>query len=119
LNEPVSSVDRQISDDNQRSILDLIADDEKFDPQSLLSQSDLKEHLLDWINQLDGRHREVLMRRFGIGEFDEKATLEDVGKAVGLTRERVRQLQMESLQELRKIMESNGLNTEILFGEQQ
>ncbi|MDO7644658.1 MAG: RNA polymerase sigma factor RpoS, partial [Reinekea forsetii] len=43
-------------------------------------------------------------------------TLEDVGHEIGLTRERVRQIQVESLRRLRDIMEKQGLNSNALFG---
>jgi RNA polymerase nonessential primary-like sigma factor len=53
-------------------------------------------------------------RRFGIHGF-ERATLEQVGAEIGVTRERVRQIQMDALARLRSVMESNGFREDALF----
>ena len=60
------------------------------------------------------KHADVLARRFGL-RGHEMATLEEVGREIGLTRERVRQIQVEALKRLREILEENGLNAEDLF----
>ena len=62
------------------------------------------------------KQREVLARRFGLLGY-EAATLEDVGREIGLTRERVRQIQVEGLRRLREILQGQGLNIEALFRE--
>ena len=58
--------------------------------------------------------REVLARRFGLLGY-EAATLENVGKEIGLTRERVRQIQVEALKNLRDVLSQQGLSIESLF----
>ncbi|WP_276529016.1 sigma factor-like helix-turn-helix DNA-binding protein, partial [Enterobacter hormaechei] len=58
----------------------------------------------------------ALARRFGLLGY-EAATLEDVGREIGLTRERVRQIQVEGLRRLREILQGQGLNIEALFRE--
>ncbi len=63
---------------------------------------------------LNEKQRSILMRRFGLHGFEE-ATLEEVGVEVGLTRERVRQIQVEALKLLRSIMEERGIQAETLF----
>ncbi len=60
------------------------------------------------------KQREVVIRRFGLRGY-ESSTLEDVGLEIGLTRERVRQIQVEGLKRLREILEKNGLSSESLF----
>ena len=55
---------------------------------------------------------EVVIRRFGL-RGHERSTLEEVGVEMGVTRERVRQIQMEALKRLRRIMESKGLHSEL------
>ena len=79
----------------------------------------MQSNLIEWLGELEDRHREILMRRYGLGDYDEKSTLEEVGEAVGLTRERVRQIQIEALHQLREIMERNGLSLDIILGEQE
>jgi RNA polymerase nonessential primary-like sigma factor len=67
------------------------------------------------LGELPQRHQDVLSRRFGLRGHD-SGTLEEVGEAVGLTRERVRQVQMEGLKRLRRSLESQGLDPRQLFG---
>ena len=62
---------------------------------------------------IDARQREVLLRRYGL-EGHECDTLERVGKEVGLTRERTRQVQLEALKKLRRILARDGLARDIL-----
>lgn len=116
FNDVVSSIDSPLAVDSTKTLMDVIPDQHKLDPEDILGDENLQSHLLEWMHELDERHREIIMRRFGLGDYDEKSTLEDVGEAVGLTRERVRQLQIEGLQQLRKIFERNGLSFDMVFG---
>ena len=115
FNDTVSSIDTPIGYNSTKTLLDVVADDHDLDPEGILGEVDLQEVMGDWLEELDGRYREVIMRRFGVGEFDEKQTLEQVGAAIGLTRERVRQIQVEALQQMREIFERHDLSFESLF----
>lgn len=106
LNERVISIDMPISDDIQKPILDTIGD-EKHDPMEYLSQDKLKQNLEKWVGSLNARQRAVVERRFGLNGFD-PMTLDQTGIEIGLTRERVRQLQAEALKLLRHQIESQG-----------
>ena len=66
------------------------------------------------LDRLTDNQREVIARRFGLRGF-EKGTLEEVGKEIELTRERVRQIQVEALKALRVLLEEEGLSHEDLF----
>jgi RNA polymerase nonessential primary-like sigma factor len=114
LNERVTSVDTPLGPDSDRSVVDTIADTRESDPSELLQDSDIKESIADWLQELTEKQREVVSRRFGLQGY-ESSTLEEVGREIGLTRERVRQIQVEALRRLRTIMESNGLSSESLF----
>ena len=114
LNERVTSVDTPMGDDKDRSLLDTIPDDNCPDPASLLQDSNVKDHLCKWITQLNDKQREVVQRRFGLGGY-ERSTLEQVGNEIGVTRERVRQIQMDALRRLREIMERDGYSGEVLI----
>ncbi len=114
LNERVTSMDTPVGPDSDRSVVDTIADTHKSDPSQLLQDSDISESVIDWLDELSEKQREVLSRRFGLRGY-ESSTLEEVGREIGLTRERVRQIQMEALRRLRGIMESNGLSGDSLF----
>jgi RNA polymerase nonessential primary-like sigma factor len=110
LNENVTSVDSPVGNNDQgdRSLLDTLPDTNNSDPAELLLDENLRSNLEDWLYELTDVQREVLSRRYGLFDY-EKATLEEVGREVGLTRERVRQIQMEALKALRRILDKNGL----------
>jgi RNA polymerase nonessential primary-like sigma factor len=116
LNERVTSVDTPLGPSSDKSILDTIADERVSDPGEELQQSDIQTNLDHWIEELPDKQREVLSRRFGLRGY-ETSTLEDVGREIGLTRERVRQIQVEALKRLREVMEKQGLNATTIFGE--
>lgn len=115
LNERVTSVDSPISSDvGSKPLIDTIADDPHSDPAEILLDDNLREHIDQWLDLLNENQREVISRRFGLRGFD-RATLEEVGKEIGLTRERVRQIQVEALKALRKILENEGLSEDSVF----
>jgi len=115
LNERVTSVDTPLGPNSDKSILDTIADERMEDPGTELQNDDIQNNLSQWIEELPEKQREVLSRRFGLRGY-EPSTLEDVGREIGLTRERVRQIQVEALKRLREVFEKHGLNSEVLFG---
>ncbi len=114
LNERVTSIDAPIGMSSDRTVADTIADTHVSDPAALLQDSDLTTSLDHWLDELTEKQREVLARRFGLRGY-EVSTLEEVGHEIGLTRERVRQIQVEALKRLRDIMEKQGLDSEALF----
>ncbi len=113
LNERVASVDTPIGKDEDRSLLDAIPDDNNHDPAQWLQEADLNDKLEQWLGQLNDKQRIVVERRFGLGGQD-KATLEQVGNEIGVTRERVRQIQIDALRRLRHILESEGFRRDYL-----
>ncbi|TCS40736.1 RNA polymerase sigma factor RpoS [Reinekea marinisedimentorum] len=115
LNERVTSVDTPIGHTSDKNLLDTIADERANDPSDALQEDDLKASIDRWLDELSEKQREVVARRFGLRGY-ETSTLEDVGREIGLTRERVRQIQVESLRRLRDIMEKQGLTSTALFG---
>lgn len=113
LNERIASVDTPIGKDEDKSLLDSIPDDQNQDPSERLVGEDLFNNLELWLAQLNDKQREVVERRFGLHGY-EKATLEEVGNEIGVTRERVRQIQMDALRRLREIMRKQGITEDIL-----
>jgi RNA polymerase nonessential primary-like sigma factor len=113
LNERVASVDIPIGKDEDRSLLDAIPDDNNPEPSELLQDADLNARLELWLNQLNDKQRAVVERRFGLNGR-ERATLEQVGNEIGVTRERVRQIQINALRRLRKILENEGFSGDAL-----
>lgn len=111
LNERVASVDAPLDDDPDRSLLDAIADERTPDPERILQRVDLQALIQQWLNELNDKQREVVERRFGLNSR-EIATLEEVGADIGVTRERVRQIQVEALRRLRVILEKAGYSVD-------
>ena len=114
LNERVASVDTPLGPDSDKSLLDTIPDVHVSDPAALLQDDDLRASIGDWLGELTEKQREVVARRFGLRGY-ETSTLEEVGREIGLTRERVRQIQVEALKRLRDILEKQGLSSESVF----
>lgn len=111
LNERISSVDMPMTVESEKSILETVPDTSQSDPCEMLQETDLMSSMEDWLDELSVKHREVLTRRFGLRGHS-IGTLEDVGKEIGLTRERVRQIQVEGLARMRQLMETQGLSME-------
>lgn len=116
LNERITSVDTPIGSDNDKALLDIIADEKGHGPEEDLQDNDIKSSIVKWLQELNPKQREVLARRFGLMGY-EPSTLEDVGAEIGLTRERVRQIQVEALRRLRDMLGHQGLNLEALFNQ--
>lgn len=114
LNERVSSVDYPMGGESDKPLIDTLTDDEVQGPEASLVDGDVKEHVDLWLDELSEKQREVVVRRFGL-RGHESATLEEVGAEIGLTRERVRQIQVEALKKLRRSLEKQGLSLEALF----
>ncbi|HBX38888.1 MAG TPA: RNA polymerase sigma factor RpoS [Pseudohongiella sp.] len=84
------------------------------DPMERLHASTRKLTLHRWLAALGERQREVIIRRFGLLGH-QADTLENVGREVGLTRERVRQLQLEAIRRLRSMASSEGCDISVFF----
>ena len=114
LNERIASVDTPFGGESDKVLLDVIPDEKASGPEGDLQSDDIKNNIVHWLNELNSKQREVLARRFGLLGY-EAATLEDVGVEIGLTRERVRQIQVEALKRLRDILSAQDLSIEALF----
>lgn len=114
LNERVTSVDVPIGKDFDKTLIDAIPDENNLDPSDLLQDEDVLANLETWIARLPDKQREVVERRFGLHGY-KISTLEEVGNEIGVTRERVRQIQMDALKRLREILESEGFSSDTLF----
>ena len=116
LNERVSSVNGTGGYDLDKSLLDTIPDDHNPDPSLLLQSNDVQRHIDIWLSQLTDKQCAVVERRFGLHGRD-IATLEEIGNELGVTRERVRQIQIEAIKRLRQILEREGFSLDALFTE--
>jgi RNA polymerase nonessential primary-like sigma factor len=93
---------------------DSLADDQALDPTGVTQNHEVERLLANWVETLSQREKEVLEGRFGLHDR-EPETLEVLSDRLGLTRERVRQIQNEALLKLRRHMMRNGIDRQALF----
>jgi len=116
LADRVSSFDIPMGGEGERPLLDVIPDENNLDPSSILQDESVMQHLDSWLDELDEKQRDVVVRRFGLRNHP-RGTLEEVGLELGVTRERVRQIQMDALRKLRRILEHSGYSRENIIEE--
>ena len=95
------SLDYTVGEDDDTSIGDLIADAEAISPEEVAIQQERKEAILKVLNTLSEKEKEVIMWRFGLTDGEAK-TLEEVGAMYGVTKERIRQIEIKALRKLRQ-----------------
>jgi RNA polymerase nonessential primary-like sigma factor len=113
-NEHVASLDGMIDRESGLSIGDGIADESALSPELLLHNTEIEAWVRQWLSELSERQRTVIERRYGLHGRD-VATLEDIAVELGVTRERVRQIQAEALEKLRARLKRRGLDREALL----
>ena len=79
------------------------------EPSRCVQRDDVNEIVDHWVWELNDKQREVVERRFGLHGY-RRETLEQVGAEIGVTRERVRQIQLDALKRLREMLERNGFS---------
>ncbi len=114
LNEHIASLDAPLEIDPNHTIADAIADDNSIDPAGLLQANEVGDLVGNWVDQLPEKQRRVLERRYGLGGAD-ISTLEEVAAELSLTRERVRQIQIEALDQLRRVIKHGGVTRDNLL----
>ncbi len=106
--ERVTSIDAPYSEHDDRGLVDALVDEEVSDPLVLLADWTLSDHIDRWLMQLPPRQREVVESRFGIhGKAPQ--TLAELADRLGVTRERVRQIQGEAIKRLRQMLAREGV----------
>src|SRR5690606_37180041 len=96
LNERVASVDVPLGADSDPTQLDTLPDDVAGDPVALLQEEEPHASIGDWRAESGEKRRDVVAGRFG-RRGHASSTLEEVGREIGLTRERVRQIQVGAI----------------------
>jgi RNA polymerase nonessential primary-like sigma factor len=110
----LASLDAPLDLDPLLSIGESISDEQGANPEAGLHSQEIESLVQQWLEQLNPRQRTVIERRFGLNN-QEVCTLEDLAGQLGLTRERVRQVQLEALGQLRRILRQRGLSKEALL----
>lgn len=114
LNERIASLDAPLDIDPSLSIGEAIPDDNNVPADIQLHNSEVQVYVQEWLGLLTDKQRWVIERRFGLNG-NEISTLEEVAESLSITRERVRQIQMESLQSLRSLLKRRGVTKDALF----
>ncbi|MEO8153455.1 MAG: RNA polymerase sigma factor RpoS [Rhizobacter sp.] len=114
FSEVPASLDAPLDRDGSESMLDSVADDGASDPVNLTLNNEVEVLLQHGLDELNDREREVLAGRYGLRDR-EPETLEILAERLGLTRERIRQIQQEALIKLKRRMVRSGINRESLF----
>ena len=96
----VESIDAPIGDDDDATKLDFVRGEDDADPQRRYMETAMSDEIVRSLDDLTAREASVIRLRYGIGS-NRDHTLEEVGKALGLTRERVRQIESAALRKLR------------------
>jgi RNA polymerase nonessential primary-like sigma factor len=113
-NERLASLDAPLDVDPMLSIGESIADDSGASPEAQLASSEVEALVHEWLEQLNDKQRTVIERRFGL-DGHEVGTLESLAERLGVTRERVRQIQLEALAQLRRVLQRRGLSKDVLL----
>lgn len=112
--ETPTSLDAPLERDNSESMIDMVADDQATDPMGLTLNHEVEQLLNTWLGELSEREREVLTGRYGLHDR-EPETLEVLAERLGLTRERIRQIQQEALLKLKRRMIRQGVDRDSIF----
>jgi len=99
-----ASLDHRVGNDENTSLGELIGDESSPTPSDRLESKTVIGNIKTLINKLDPRDAKIISMRFGLNDQRPK-TLEEVGIALGITRERVRQLQTTILRQLRELVQ--------------
>ncbi|MDO6385955.1 MULTISPECIES: RNA polymerase sigma factor RpoS [Uliginosibacterium] len=114
LSEHTASLDAPLDIDPNLSIGESLADEQAVSPELNIHTAEVEALIREWIGQLSEKQRLVIQYRYGLDDV-EVLTLEDLAAQLGLTRERVRQIQLEALAQLRRILKRRGVSREVLF----
>ncbi|MDR3411807.1 MAG: RNA polymerase sigma factor RpoS [Formivibrio sp.] len=114
LNERVASLDAPLDIDPMLTIGESIPDDQHDGPETILQNAEIERYVHEWLKQLSDKQRMVIERRYGLNGY-EVCTLEDLAESLNLTRERVRQIQIEALEQLRRILRRYGVSRDVVF----
>ena len=114
LAEQPLSLDAPLAGDPMASLADILSGEDDNAPDSLAQQQQMAVLLRDWMGKLKDKQRHVIMRRFGL-DNDDAVTLEVLAEEMGITRERVRQIQQDALARLKRTLVANGVRKDQLL----
>ena len=114
LSEHAASLDTPLDNDPQASLIDLLPGSVDENPDAQAECHEMSVLIRDWLRNLPDKQRIVITRRFGL-DNDDPSTLEQLALEMGITRERVRQVQQEALIKLKRTLVARGVSRDALF----
>jgi RNA polymerase nonessential primary-like sigma factor len=114
LSEHAASLDAPLDNDPQASLMDMLPGDSDDGPDSRAEHHEITVLVRDWLTKMPDKQRTVIVRRFGL-DNDDPATLEQLASEMGVTRERVRQIQQEALAKLKRALTARGVDKDALL----
>ena len=110
-----TSLDMPVGGDDSSTLHEFIADDEKYlDPYLKIENESKKDTILKWLTYLNENEKVIIIRRYGLTGNDPE-TLEAIGNDLGITRERVRQIEKRVLSKLRNLLKTKNISLEELL----
>lgn len=109
LSEHATSLDAPLDQDPMASLMDLLPSATEEHPDACAEQKETSILVRVWLERLTDKQRNVIMRRFGL-DNDDPSTLEELAVEIGVTRERVRQIQQEALVKLKRLLGAKGVD---------
>jgi len=114
LSEHAASLDAPLDNDPQASLMDMLPGNSDDSPDSRAEHHEMTALVRDWLKRMPEKQRLVIVRRFGL-DNDDPATLEELAAEMGVTRERVRQIQQEALVKLKRALTARGVGKDALL----
>lgn len=114
LSDHATSLDAPLDNDPQASLLDMLPGNSDDGPDSQAEHHEIMVLVRDWLGHMPEKQRVVVMRRFGL-DHEDPATLEELAVQMGVTRERVRQIQQEALIKLKRALAARGVGRDALL----
>lgn len=114
LSEHAASLDAPLDNDPTASLMDMLPGNSEDGPDSRAEHHELTTLVQDWLKKMPDKQRLVIVRRFGL-DNDDPATLEELAAEMGVTRERVRQIQQEALVKLKRTLTARGVGKDALL----
>jgi RNA polymerase primary sigma factor len=103
------SIDQALDEDGEFTLHERIEDPNAPDPVESMHTRTVLDTLRTLIRGLNAREKRILALRFGLQGDDDPMTLESIGHEFGVTRERVRQIQIDALHKMRDALEAQGI----------
>jgi RNA polymerase nonessential primary-like sigma factor len=114
LSEHAASLDAPLDSDPQASLMDLLPGDSDDAPDARAENHETSILVQEWLKKMPDKQRMVIIRRFGL-DYEDPATLEELAVEMGVTRERVRQIQQEALVKLKRTLTARGVGKDSLL----